>query len=472
MNQPSWLEFAWRELGQREVAGVGDNPRVQAYFREAGASGATEDSVPWCAAFAGACLKRAGFKGSGSLMARSYLVWGEKLASPRLGAIAVLSRSGDPTLGHVGFIVGWTTGTILLLGGNQSDAVTVAQFSRSRVIGLRWPRGEDSADLGSVASPKPQTLELTPMAVGDAGFQAALKHVLEMEGGYTEDRYDPGGPTNKGITLGVFAAWRKVELTAENFGELKGQLRAISPREVGEIYKARYWRPAHSAELPSGLALMHFDAAVNHGVGTAIRCLQEAAGVEADGEIGPITQAALAAKSESELLAAYADIRRRRYRALSHFWRFGRGWLARVDRTLARALALAGHVAPVPSQEKISTSPPEKGNGTMSSEEIHTPQPIIFGPSIPSRQSASPPAKWWTGSITIWGAIMTAVSTVLPALGPVIGLDVTGEMVRVLGEQIVQSGQALGGLFGTAMTIYGRLRAVQPLVQRSLTLRV
>ena len=38
-----------------------------------------------------------------------------------------------------------------------------------------------------------------------------------------------------------------------------------------------------------------------------------------------------------ETLRRYAEARRARYRALHHFWRFGRGWLARVDKTLARA---------------------------------------------------------------------------------------------------------------------------------------
>ena len=43
-------------------------------------------------------------------------------------------------------------------------------------------------------------------------FTAALEHVLEMEGGFTDDPHDPGGPTNRGITLKVFAAWKGVRL--------------------------------------------------------------------------------------------------------------------------------------------------------------------------------------------------------------------------------------------------------------------
>ena len=86
--------------------------------------------------------------------------------------------------------------------------------------------------------------------------------------------------------------------------------------------------------------------------------------------------------------------------------------------------------------------------------------------------SSTPSTKWWGNSVTIWGALITALSTVLPALGPVIGIDITGDLVRDAGEQIVQTVQAVGGLIGTVVTIYGRVRASQPLERRDLTVKV
>jgi lysozyme family protein len=73
------------------------------------------------------------------------------------------------------------------------------------------------------------------------------------------------------------------------------------------------------------LALFHFDTAVNMGVGTAARMLQTALGVDADGEIGPITLATASRADPPRVLAAYAALRRTRYRSLSTFRRFGRG---------------------------------------------------------------------------------------------------------------------------------------------------
>ena len=81
-------------------------------------------------------------------------------------------------------------------------------------------------------------------------------------------------------------------------------------------------------------------------------------------------------------------------------------------------------------------------------------------------------AKWWGESLTIWGVIVTALSTVLPVIGPVIGLDISGEMVRMLGEQVVQITQAIGGLVGTLMAIYGRMRAEVPIERRAVSLRL
>ena len=249
----------------------------------------TNDEVAWCAAFLGACLERAGVASTRSLMARSYLDWGEPLArSLATGAVAVLSRSSDPSLGHVGFLVGETAADIILLGGNQGDAVTVQAFPRSRSARLslarrgatRHPGRRISADPGPSHRPV---------------FERALTHVLEMEGGYDDDPYDPGGPTNLGITLAEFARDKGLELTAANFAAMKAELKAI-PRDTVRAHLPRRATgtppPAPSCRRAS--RFFHFDAAVNQGVAGAARMLQQAVGAEVDGEIGPLTLAAVA----------------------------------------------------------------------------------------------------------------------------------------------------------------------------------
>lgn len=139
---PKWYELAVREIGTKEAPGYANNPQVQQYYVEAGA-GKLPDSVPWCAAFVGAMLKRSGVAPSGFLAARSYLNWGKKLSKPTLGAIVVFRRASNPAQGHVAFFNRSNgDGTIRVLGGNQSDAVNYANYAAAKVLGYRWPLGK------------------------------------------------------------------------------------------------------------------------------------------------------------------------------------------------------------------------------------------------------------------------------------------------------------------------------------------
>jgi uncharacterized protein (TIGR02594 family) len=439
MPQPRWLDFAWADLGVAEIAGSRENTWVVRYYADVGHPGVSNDEVAWCAAFLGACLERADIGSTRSLMARSYLDWGQPADEPRYGAIAVLSRGSDPTLGHVGFLIGETPADIILLGGNQNDSVSVQAFPRSRLLGLRWPVATAAVVPGTspVIPDDPTAPIRDPAQPSDALLERALAHVLEMEGGYDDDPYDPGGPTNQGITLAEYARDRGAEVSAGNFAALKAELKSIPPATVRRIYRDRYWLAASCPELPPPLAFFHFDAAVNQGVAGAARMLQQSVGVEADAEIGPITLEAVAAQSVPLTLSLYADLRRQHYRSLAHFWRFGKGWLRRVDLTLERALAIdrQAPAAETPSQQQ------EKTSMATQPEQTDTTAP------------ATAESKWWGQSMTMWGVIITFLSTVLPTVGPLLGLNITAELVHQVGDQLVLVVQSIGGLVGTILTI-------------------
>lgn len=430
MEQPAWLDHAWQEAGVRETPGPASNSRILQFFRDVGHADVTSDEVAWCAAFVGACLERAGLRSTRSLLARSYLDWGVPIANAKLGAVAVLSRGSDPGQGHVGFVVGAAKDQLFLLGGNQKDAVTVQSFPMGRLLGLRWP---------STAEGVRQDDDL---------FEAALAHVLAMEGGWTNDPHDPGGPTNLGITLSVFAAWKGLTLTDANRQALMEELKRLDAAAVRPIYRERYWIPSRAGDLPPALAVMHFDAAVNHGVSGAARMLQQALGVSVDGKIGPQTLAAAHGQPVAEVIDRYADIRRARYRSLSHFWRFGRGWLRRVDRTVLAARQIASTGTKISQQLQAGARPMSQTGQT------------------------SQTSKWWGHSITIWGAIITAASTVLPTIGPLFGIDITPDLVQEFGDQVILVVQAIGGLIGIIMTIYGRTRATASLERKQVTFQL
>lgn len=459
MSQHPWMPHAWADLGVAEKPGAAHDATILEYARHLGQTWVKDDETPWCAAFVGACLEKADVRSTRSLAARSYLDWGISAAEPAPGCIVVLSRGPDPSAGHVGFLVGWTDARVFLLGGNQSNSVNVAAFDRAFVLALRLPDG-------SLSSPSIAERQAGASASATDPFPAALAMVLGFEGGWTDDPYDPGGPTNKGITLATYARETGTEITADTFGRLKAELRAIPDDLVARIYRERYWRSCRAPDLPPALALFHFDTAVNMGVPTAARLLQQALGVEVDGEIGPITLAAARDAALVPTLDRYAELRRRRYRSLSTFWRFGRGWLRRLDRALAHSKAAAHRLTrmlPAPSSTP-STAP-------ASSRPGETPMPDAPLAAPTSTRAPSAP-KWWGESLTIWGALLTALTTVAPAVLTAFGIDLSPGLAQQLGGDVVAVVQAVGGLVGTLMTIAGRARATAPIGRRAISMRL
>lgn len=134
---PTWLQIAHAEVGQQEIAGAQHNPRILDYHRTT-SLGAERDEVPWCASFVGWCLEQAGLAHPRSARSLDYAEWGVPLDKPVLGAVVVFTRTGG---GHVGFYVGQRDGKWLILGGNQSNRVSVAPYSPGRMVAIRWPKG-------------------------------------------------------------------------------------------------------------------------------------------------------------------------------------------------------------------------------------------------------------------------------------------------------------------------------------------
>lgn len=130
---------AYQELAKR----IGLNEQEQAAaiqdFLATGGQNLDPTTTAWCAAAVNSALKASGKEGTGSLAARSFLDWGNPVDQPQIGDVAVFSR-GDPSgwQGHVGFYMGETDdGMINVLGGNQGDAISVAPYSRDRLLGYR-----------------------------------------------------------------------------------------------------------------------------------------------------------------------------------------------------------------------------------------------------------------------------------------------------------------------------------------------
>lgn len=159
-----------------------------------------------------------------------------------------------------------------------------------------------------------------------AAFEVAFERVLSHEGGYVNHPDDPGGETNFGITKRV----------AKEFGFI-GDMKTMPLATAKAIYYEGYWQRARATAYHPAIGFQLFDAAVNHGIGNAIRMLQRAVGVLDDGLVGPVTLAAIDASQPHIVVKRFASERLRFYTRLSHFTQFGRGWTNRVADNLTLA---------------------------------------------------------------------------------------------------------------------------------------
>lgn len=167
-----------------------------------------------------------------------------------------------------------------------------------------------------------------------SNFPVCLKFVLAYEGGFVNDPRDPGGATNKGVTLGTYRAWEgEPSLDVDD-------IRAIDDETVAAIYQDQYWNRVAGDKLPAGVDLMVFDFGVNAGPGRSVRMLQASVGAKADGWIGPATLGLVARMDRERLLVVLASARRVYYRSLSTFGVFGKGWISRVDACLKTATGM------------------------------------------------------------------------------------------------------------------------------------
>lgn len=155
-------------------------------------------------------------------------------------------------------------------------------------------------------------------------FERAFIDLMGHEGGYSNNPSDPGGETNWGITVAV----------ARENGYL-GSMRDMDASVAKIIYAKHYWLPEFD-QLPYSVAFQIFDAAVNSGVGQAVRWLQRSVGTADDGRIGPVTLSAVTAIDPLKLVLRFNAERLMFMTNLSTWVSFGKGWARRVATNLKK----------------------------------------------------------------------------------------------------------------------------------------
>ncbi len=137
-------------------------------------------------------------------------------------------------------------------------------------------------------------------------FGRSLAFTLQFEGGYVNHPRDPGGHTNKGITLATLRRYKA--------GATVGDLKKIPQQLVRQIYRDGYWNKARCDTLGAGVDGAVFDYAVNSGPGAARKSLLRVLG-----------------GSNVETVKKLCRKRLSIYRTFRHWKSFGRGWTRRIN---------------------------------------------------------------------------------------------------------------------------------------------
>jgi len=198
-NTQSPIDIAKTYLGQDENL---NTKTLSDFIRRSSGIKVNPSTTAWCAAFVNAVLGATGQKGTGSLMARSFLKWGTGTNNPVRGDIAVLRRGSSPIYGHVTFFVKSETRNgvagFIGLGGNQGNKVSKRWYPMSKVISFRSVEGAGPGSPIPVSPSDEDQGGITRGSYGGEGDEQPITHSpqdvigtqLADGGGYDSEPYD------------------------------------------------------------------------------------------------------------------------------------------------------------------------------------------------------------------------------------------------------------------------------------------
>lgn len=135
-----WTALALRKKGLREGR---DNAELRSFLKSDGKTLGDPAKLPWCGDFVETCiavsLPREPLPVN-PYLARNWQNFG-KQSEPGFGTVLVFWRTSKTksTNGHVGFYVGEDAAHFYVLGGNQSNSVSIAKLDKGRLLSARAP---------------------------------------------------------------------------------------------------------------------------------------------------------------------------------------------------------------------------------------------------------------------------------------------------------------------------------------------
>lgn len=144
LGSPKVIAEAMRYLGIREIKGKLNNATIMSWAKDIGVENIyTSDEVAWCGLFVAKVVQKANYEVvKNPLWALNWKNFGTPQKTAMLGDVLVFQRDGG---GHVGFYVAEDKDYYHVLGGNQSDSVSITRIAKNRCVGIRrcnWRLGQ------------------------------------------------------------------------------------------------------------------------------------------------------------------------------------------------------------------------------------------------------------------------------------------------------------------------------------------
>lgn len=148
---PKLVQEGLRTFGVLEAPGSASNPVIIGWAKEVGLHAGiypyNSDAIPWCGLWMAVIAKRAGYEPvKQPLWALHWATFEADSPNPALGDVLAFTRVvADPrtgkrrTMGHVGLYIAEDDTAYHVLGGNQSDAVSIARLAKNRLYEARRP---------------------------------------------------------------------------------------------------------------------------------------------------------------------------------------------------------------------------------------------------------------------------------------------------------------------------------------------
>lgn len=158
-------------------------------------------------------------------------------------------------------------------------------------------------------------------------FKVLLPRLIKGEGAYSDDKNDPGNWTGGVVGRGILKGTNH-GISAMSYPQL--DIKNLTLDDAEEIYWHDWYTKFDADKIPFAVVQQLWDTAINTGMTPAIQCLQRAVTVTPDGQMGPISFAALKKMELNDVLFKFNSERIEYYTSLSTFSRYGAGWMNRV----------------------------------------------------------------------------------------------------------------------------------------------